>query len=114
MKLDMFEFQLNEERVNNSIKDLTARVKELRSLNNSANEICKKIATEFNKDYDDIKRHLLPIELKKYVGMTNEQLNKVGKDPIRKLRQKYSNIAPKTESHSAFLKGLINAYIEKK
>lgn len=112
MKLDMLEFQLNEEKVNNPIKDLTTRVKELRSLNNSANEICKKIATEFNKDYDDVKRYLLPIDLKKYVGMTTEQLGKVGEVKIKELRKKYNKFASQSTNKISFLRSLIDAYIK--
>jgi len=114
MKLNMLEFQLNEEKVNNPIKDLTVRVKELRSLNNSTDEICKKIATEFNKDYDDVKRYLLPIDLKKYVGMTTEQLNKVGEVKIKELRKKYSKYKINISNKAGFLKQLMVAYIEGK
>ena len=109
----MLEFQLNEEKVNNPTKDLHARVRELRHLNNSADDICKKISTEFGKDYDDVKRYLLPADLKRYVDMTSEELNKVGKEAMRKLKSHYSKIAPASNSGSAFIKGLIDAYITK-
>ena len=112
MKLDMLEFQLNEEKVNNPIKDLTTRVKELRSLNNSANEICKKIATEFGKDYDDVKRYLLPIDLKRYVGMSVDELNKVGEVKIKELRKKYNKFVSNTTSRATFLRSLMDAYIK--
>lgn len=112
MKLDMLEFQLNEEKVNNPVKDLTTRVKELRSLNNSANDICKKIAIEFNKDYDDVKRLLLPIDLKQFVGKTTEELNKVGEARIKELKRKYSKHASQSTNKAVFLRSLMDAYIK--
>lgn len=114
MKLDILEFQLNEEKVNHSVRDLTSRVKELRALNNSADDICKKISTEFGKDYDDIKRYLLPIELKRFVGMSTDELEKVGEKPIKELRRKYSKYKINTSSKSGFLKQLMSSYIEGK
>ncbi len=112
MNLGMLEFQLNEEKVNNPTTDLTRRVRELRSLNNSADEICKKISTEFGKDYDDVKRYLLPLDLKKFVGMSSEQLNKVGEKPIKELRRKYSKYASQATNKAAFLKSLMDSYIK--
>ena len=108
----MFEFQLNEEQVNNPAIDLTRRVKELRHLGNSANEICKKIATEFSKDYDDVKRHLLPLDLKKFVGLSAEQLGKTGEKPIKDLKRKYSKYQINSNDRAVFLKRLMDAYIE--
>lgn len=115
MNLDMFKFQLNEQKVNSSVHDLHRRVKELRALNNSGDEICKKIAREFQKDYDQVKKLLLPSDLKRYVGMTNEQLNRVGEKTIKYLESKYKKYIPGTKrTRASFLKNLMNSYIANK
>lgn len=110
MKLDMFKEQLNE----NKMGDLHARVRELRALNNSGDEICKKIASEFQKDYIDIKKLILPSDLKRYASMSADQLNAVGEDAIKRLKSKYSKWAPKTiRSKKSFLEKLMNVAISR-
>lgn len=112
MKLDMLEFQLNEQKVNSSVHDLHRRVRELRALNNSANEICKKIAGEFQKDYDQVKKLLLPSDLKQFVGMTTEQLNKVGEERIKNLTRKYSkHVSASKRSRAGILNSIMDSYI---
>ena len=113
MKLDMFDFQLNEDKVNDKIKDLKTRVKELRALNNSGDEISKKIASEFGKGYDQIRTLLLPQDLKRYAKMDGNQLRKVGEEHIKNIQRKYSKIAPqgKVSSRSAFLNKVMNDWI---
>ncbi len=112
MKLDMFNMQLNEDKVSNKIGDLHSRVRELRALKNSCDAICKKIASEFGKDYDSVKKLLLPADLKPFVGMTTEELNKVGEERIKKLKIKFSKCAPTTKrSRAGFLNGLMDACV---
>ena len=113
MDLTIFEMQLNEERVNNKMKDLRSRLKELRALNNSGDEICKKLAQEFNKTYDQVRTMLLPPDLKKYAKMTNQEMFNVGEQPLKELTRKYKKIGLdyRTMSKAAFLNNLMNDYI---
>jgi hypothetical protein len=113
MKLDMFNMQINEDRVNNKIHDMSARVKELRALNNKADTICKKVASEFGKDYVSIKKYLLPQDLKRYAGMTDSELGAVGEDVFKKLKRKYSKCASNARSKVGVLKNIMNGCIEK-
>lgn len=113
MKLDMFDMQINEARVGNKMGDMGRRVAELRALNNSADMICKKVAKEFGKGYDEVKKYLLPMDLKKYVGMTSDKLDKVGLDTIKSLSAKYRKHAPAdTRNRARFIKQLMNSLIQ--
>jgi transcriptional regulatory protein LevR len=105
MKLDIFKEQLTESRMG----DMHARVKELRALNNSADEICKKVASEFQKDYNDVKKLLLPMDLKRYATMSTDELNKVGEAKIKALKSKYGDNA--ATSRAGYLKKLMDEKI---
>jgi hypothetical protein len=111
----MLEFQLNEERVGNQTGDLNLRAKELQALNNSADEIVKKISREFNKDYDDVKKYLLPLDIKKYASMSSDELNNTAEHEIKKLKAKYLDLIPNASKLTkvSFIKKLINAAIER-
>lgn len=106
MKIGEFELQLNE----GKMKDIYTRVTELRALNNSGNEIVTKVAKEFEKEYSDVERLLLPQKLKR--------VNDAGKREIKKLRRSYSNLFSKAElsrlSDKTFISRLKDRVIAKK
>jgi hypothetical protein len=105
---------LSEENVTNKKADMDARIKELAALNNSAKELIKKVAGEFGKYYDEIEKYLLPLDLKKYVGKSEDELNEVGESTIKKLKGKYNDIIPEGDmSNSKFIRKLIKNYIER-
>lgn len=113
MNLDMLEFQLQEEKVNSKVHDLHRRVKELRALNNSSKDICKKIAIEFKKDYDQVKKLLLPTDLKEFVGKSAEELEKVGEKRIKDLKRKYSkHVNDSARTRSSILNSIMDSYIK--
>jgi uncharacterized protein Yka (UPF0111/DUF47 family) len=113
MKLNMFSI-LSEEDVTNEKADMDARIKELAALNNPAKELIKKVAEEFNKDYDDIKKYLLPLDLKKHVSKTEDELNNIKESVIKELKRKYYDIAPKGDmSNNKFIRKLMKNYIER-
>lgn len=114
MKLDMFNMQLEESRVNNKIHDMSARVKELRALNNSSDEICRKIASEFEKDYISVKKYLLPQDLKRYAGMSISELHDIGESTYKKLIRKYSKYVGNSASKVGTMTNIMNGVIEKK
>lgn len=109
----MFNMQINEDKVNNKMGDMSSRIKELRALNNKADMICKKVASEFGKDYISIKKYLLPHDLKRFAGMTDGELNSVGEDAFKKLKRKYSKCAGAARSKTDTLKNIMNGCIEK-
>lgn len=113
MDLDMLEFQLKEEKVNSKVHDLHRRVKELRALNNSSKDICKKIGIEFKKDYDQVKKLLLPTDLKEFVGKNTEELEKVGEKRMKDLKRKYSkHVNDRAKTKSSMLNSIIDSYIK--
>lgn len=114
MRLDMFKMQINEDKVNNKMGDLKSRVSELKSLNNNAKTICKKVAAEFGKDYDSIMKLLLPQDLKQYVSMTSDKKNRIGVDRMKAITFKYSKYAPSKKGTNSFiLTQIMYGYIEK-
>lgn len=114
MKLDMFKMQIDEDKVNDKIGDLKSRVKELKALNNNAKTICKKVASEFGKDYDSIMKLLLPQDLKQYVSMTTEKKNRIGVDKMKALTFKYSKYKPTVKGTNSFIiTQIMYGYIEK-
>ena len=73
----------------NKLSDLHSRVAELRALNNSGKEICKKIAQEFELEYPKVERMLLPHKLK--------DIDSAGKREIKKMKEEYYRLFDKGE-----------------
>jgi len=92
MDLRSFELYLNE----NKMSVMSMRLKELRALNKPAQDIVKEFAREFySEDTDGMekaKKFLVGRKpfLKNYANMSNEEVNKLPKKEMEKLRNRYS------------------------
>lgn len=117
MKLNEFQFNLNEQKVSNSVRDFNREVRELRALNNSADEIIKKMATRFDQPYEFVKKKILPTKLKKYAEMSKQELDNVTDKEIKELKDKYKKYFEAEElrrisSKSTFLNKLMDSFVE--
>ena len=75
MEIKDFSFSLDE----NKVGDFSSRAKELRAMNNSAEEMINKLAKEFSMSTSAVENRLLPRKLKSIRTMNKKDLSRLKK-----------------------------------
>lgn len=102
MDLRSFELYLNE----NKMSDMSRRMKELRALNKPAEDIVKEFAEEFYtldaEGMEKARKFLVGKKpfLKNFASMSNDEIDKLPKKQMEKLRNRYSKYLSVKEFNS--------------